>query len=197
MAVRVHVAWKIAALGGVLAFLVLVWPTPYRYDRLTVGPASFPVRINRVTGSTQILEPGGWQKAPKPRHEELLPIGALEKIRLGQANWSSQQLRFQLYNGSDYSLSEVTLKVTAYPEPSDGSFDPCALGATPIEGPACRASSPTPGVKARAVRLYRADAIATSEPLQNGSFRVDLGFPMGCGEAIACQIVAARGSRGR
>jgi hypothetical protein len=49
-----------AFLGVVALYIVLfVWPTPYRYyefpDRTLI------IRVNRVTGSQQVLRADGWQ----------------------------------------------------------------------------------------------------------------------------------------
>ena len=41
---------------GICLFGWLVWPTPYRYDHMAIGPVSYPVRINRLTGETQVLQ---------------------------------------------------------------------------------------------------------------------------------------------
>lgn len=36
-----------------VAFAVLVWPTPYRYDHFKRGVIEMPVRINRFTGRAE------------------------------------------------------------------------------------------------------------------------------------------------
>lgn len=50
------------ALAVILAWLVWVWPTPYIY--LTYG--SRPVRINRITGSYEVMTPVGWFQSVPP-----------------------------------------------------------------------------------------------------------------------------------
>lgn len=58
------VGW-LATLSAVLAFAWFIWPTPYGYDRMSVGSSgSFPVRIHRLTGRSQVLYPSGWKEVP-------------------------------------------------------------------------------------------------------------------------------------
>jgi hypothetical protein len=46
------------------AFAAFVWPTRWRYDHMTVGNDTYPVRIHRVTGHADVLLPGdGWTPA--------------------------------------------------------------------------------------------------------------------------------------
>lgn len=40
---------------------IFFWPTLYRYDQLTSGTKTVPVRINRVTGNAQFLTIYGWR----------------------------------------------------------------------------------------------------------------------------------------
>lgn len=43
------------------AFAAVVWPTPYRYDHVSLDGDVYPVRINRVTGDADMLTPDdGW-----------------------------------------------------------------------------------------------------------------------------------------
>jgi hypothetical protein len=45
----------------VVAWLLWIWPTAYRYDQITVEGDSYPVRIHRFTGRAQMLTPDdGW-----------------------------------------------------------------------------------------------------------------------------------------
>ena len=52
------------ALLLLVAFALFVWPTRWRYDHMTVGQDSYPVRIDRISGHADILLPGdGWTPA--------------------------------------------------------------------------------------------------------------------------------------
>ena len=53
---RLRVLLLGALVLSVLSFAALVWPSIYRYDRWD----GFTVRINRVTGDTDLLRRGGW-----------------------------------------------------------------------------------------------------------------------------------------
>ena len=58
-----------------LAFVSLVWPTAWRYDKITYDGDTYPVRINRFTGDADILLPGdGWT----PAEEAAPPAGGDE-----------------------------------------------------------------------------------------------------------------------
>lgn len=45
------------ALAGLFVFLfgVYIWPTCFMYTHTKIGSSSFPVRINRLSGETEIL----------------------------------------------------------------------------------------------------------------------------------------------
>ena len=45
----------------IAAFMVYVWPTRYRYDHLSENGDTYPVRIDRFTGDSDMLVPDqGW-----------------------------------------------------------------------------------------------------------------------------------------
>ncbi len=51
----------LVALMLLAAFVLFVWPTRWRYDHMTVGQDTYPVRIDRLSGHADVLLPGdGW-----------------------------------------------------------------------------------------------------------------------------------------
>ena len=57
-------------LAAALAWLVLVWPTLYRYDHISLEQDTYPVRIHRLTGEAQMLTPDeGWVPMEPPRED--------------------------------------------------------------------------------------------------------------------------------
>ncbi len=62
---------------AVLAFGAFVWPSRYRYDRIPVnsdGP-SFPLRIDRITGQADRLDPAyGWITIGESKKETEEPV---------------------------------------------------------------------------------------------------------------------------
>lgn len=72
-------AHKVPVLGLALAvFMLLVWPTPYRYE-------TDSVRINRLTGEMQgRTATGRWERAPEPTAEERAKIDRLTRDLLGR-----------------------------------------------------------------------------------------------------------------
>jgi hypothetical protein len=62
MTLRILRVLLVTALFAALA--VFAWPTRWRYDHMTVGEDTYPVRIDRITGHADILLPGeGWTPA--------------------------------------------------------------------------------------------------------------------------------------
>jgi hypothetical protein len=52
----------VIATAMVVLFAVFIWPTRYRYEHWAPGGGrSYPVRINRFTGTAERLQPNGWQ----------------------------------------------------------------------------------------------------------------------------------------
>ena len=51
---------------GIISFLLWVWPTPHRYFTVQDGNRFLEVRVNRITGSTEILRAReGFVASPK------------------------------------------------------------------------------------------------------------------------------------
>jgi hypothetical protein len=54
-----------AVLATALVFIALfVWPTPYRYDIFRSSHTTYPLKINRLTGSTTYFDGRSWRPAP-------------------------------------------------------------------------------------------------------------------------------------
>ena len=55
------IALRVAVLLFLVAFVVYVWPTRFRYDHMTVDGNLVPVRIDRLNGDSDMLVPDeGW-----------------------------------------------------------------------------------------------------------------------------------------
>jgi hypothetical protein len=95
---------KLAAIGAAFALALTVWPTLYRYDHT----GQTLVRINRVTGHFEALQATGPQTAsPTPTN---LNSDDFAKLN-GKAHAESSRLKLEIYNGSSFALSEVTVEV--------------------------------------------------------------------------------------
>ena len=99
------------------AFSFYVWPTPFRYDHLKLDKDTYPVRINRFTGSTEVFSPSGWaiiaseDAASTPNLIELSKedISKLE----GTAKITSYgYIECDIYNGTTYTLDEIIIQYT-------------------------------------------------------------------------------------
>jgi len=159
---------------GLAALVCFVWLPPYRYDRVKWGDDEFPIRINRLTGSTEYLLPGGWHPATNKgergtNKEQELPIGELSKLVRGQAVITSSYLECDTYNGSDWTVSELTVLVTVRGQ--DGRE-----------------------LLSRKYRLIPSSG-SFGGPLENSKFFANLGFSLEKGQGWYWEIVAARGSK--
>jgi hypothetical protein len=100
----------------VASAVVLLWIERYKFDHVSLESGeSYPVRVNRITGNTQVLYRGVWRPSsdlPKlPPLIQDLTAQDLQKLN-GQAKlaeWS--MLDLSLYNGSDFTLKEITVEV--------------------------------------------------------------------------------------
>jgi hypothetical protein len=162
-----------ATLGiGVLVILAFfVWPTRYRYDRLKTSDFESPVRIDRLTGKTEILYPAGWHVAggeqgkPAPEPQEL-PTEEIAKL-MGQAEITSiGYVELHLYNGTDWTISEATVLVEVLD----------AKGNRVISRP------------------YRLrPKYGNSEPQSSTEFEASLGFSLTAGQTWRYSITSAKG----
>jgi hypothetical protein len=107
--------------GSVFLLLLLggfVWPTLYRHENLQVGSRSYPVRINRLTGATEVFRGSSWvreQKRSTPRPltvAELLAVtGRGHMTRLGPYG-PATRFNGTIYNGTSLTLTERTVQLT-------------------------------------------------------------------------------------
>lgn len=136
--------------GALILVGVFVWPTRYRYDHMNVRGNISPVRIDRLTGTTEILYPSGWSRAEVSRptsapEDQQLPPSDIAKLA-GNASVGKSYLFMDVYNGSAWQISEITL-----------SFSVTDAYGNEILS-----------------RQYR--VLADVSPLSSGSLRTDLGF---------------------
>lgn len=123
----------------VVLFGVFIYPTMYKYDKMD---QKWPVRINRITGKTEVLNQAGWQalssntettdsidKGNTPENtlqDKKLPATDLSQIT---GNLSPEydnltnkySLAGQIYNGTDVDISDIVIEVVVMK--SDGSVD--------------------------------------------------------------------------
>jgi hypothetical protein len=87
---------------------ILFWPTLYRYDKL----GKFPVRINRITGYAEQLSTSGWWPIGYPK-SEAIPTNEMEKIIYKTKNIGSGYFEAEVYNGSDWNITEIKVNILA------------------------------------------------------------------------------------
>ncbi len=160
--------WLAVILVVCAAFLL--WVQRYKFDHVSLESGeSYPVRVNRITGNAQVLYRGVWR--PSSDLPKLAPLiqdlaaQDLEKLK-GQAKlaeWS--MLDLSLYNGSDFTLKEITVDVAV----------------TESSG------------KEVLRRQYRIEQ--EHPPKQAKDYLEDLGFYLGPGQNWSWRLIAARGTK--
>lgn len=117
--------------GGVVVLLlgIFVWPTMYRYDKLNM---KYPVRINRLTGATQVLYPDGWQPMGNAsnssqttsntttvnKQTDMLNVGTTSvpfgDITINDIQVSGDQITCQLVNNSSHLVTVGEFQAELY-----------------------------------------------------------------------------------
>jgi len=154
-------------------FGLFIWPTPYRYDHIDYGSGtSYPVRQNRLTGSTKVLFPNGWQTVS----QEELAVTDLGKLDvhaqlyglISTGGWN--EIKLDVYNGSGLTIREITIEVSA----TDQNKQLIITG-----------------------RLYRSTAGGSLgiQSLGTGSVTFELGFAVMPNYSWSYRVVGAKGSR--
>lgn len=90
---------------------ILFWPTLYRYDKIKYGESTLPVRLNRITGNTEILRLDGWRAVSLVIKR--MPIQENNKITIkgdfdGKGNYECV-----VYNGSNWTITTIKLSILA------------------------------------------------------------------------------------
>ena len=96
---------------------IIFWPSLYRYQTLKLGNNSFPVKINRVTGSAEYFSSGGWisfasKEEGKAKNSVQLPDSEKAKIS-GNGDLSVSQGEFSggIYNGSSWMVTSIAVRI--------------------------------------------------------------------------------------
>lgn len=102
----------------IVLLTVFVWPTRYRYDHTNIGGRRLPVRMDRVSGRTEVLSEGGWRSPEKLKSAKPRPIGLpyseQEKIdgRGGIDPGYSDRWEVSLYNGTEWRVTELVVELS-------------------------------------------------------------------------------------
>ena len=88
---------------------ILYWPTLYHYDKLY---GKLPVRMNRLTGYTEILYADGWRSVKKQKETQLIPVEEFAKIKSKGTFDNKGNYNFIVYNGTAWTLTKIRLSLT-------------------------------------------------------------------------------------
>jgi hypothetical protein len=166
------VLWA-SGLGAVIVFALFIWPTAYRYDHMELGAGrSLPVRINRFTGFAEVLYPSGW-KAPTQEPNRADPARDLTPDDLQKLDGRASldrfgKFEFDLYNGTNLYVKEVTVEVVVQDEHR----------------------------KEILRRLYRiVPQFAPASPLRSDHLETYLGFVLAPNQHWNWRLIAAKGTK--
>lgn len=98
-----------------VASSVAIWMSRYNFDHMNLeNGESYPVRTNRLTGKSQVLYRGVWKPAEDVRNLpsllQELSQQDLDKLT-GRGDLVSDWFYLDLYNGSDFTLKEITVQL--------------------------------------------------------------------------------------
>jgi hypothetical protein len=98
----------------------LFWPTLYRYDKVISGGTTVPIRMNRLTGYTEIFLGREWipEETEKNSSMQMLPGNEIVKIA-GNASLGFGSFSGKIYNGSNWVIKQLRFRVVA--KEKDGS----------------------------------------------------------------------------
>jgi hypothetical protein len=103
---------------------IFVWPTMWRFDHLTSSGDTFPIRIHRITGRTEILlgvqgwvetgeasKPSVATEALVPKESLSVPIEELAKLDGNLSITHYGWIHLDIYNGTARRLRQVQVRV--------------------------------------------------------------------------------------
>lgn len=177
------------------AFLWLVWPSRYRYDRWKEQASDVPVRMDRLTGRTEMLTSGGWVVVGHSEAQDQdLPRSDLERLE-GQCSINqSNFIECDIYNGSIWKLSSITVAISNIEQNDWVTVHSSATEKRRI--PEDRPDFiPEIGPFSRNFKLIAELYQSSGAPLTNTKFTASVGPLVGSAQTRSWKIVAARGAR--
>jgi hypothetical protein len=87
---------------------VLFWPSLFRYDKIE---GKFPVRINRLTGYTEILYDSGWERKVSDNELQAIPKAEISKIEVIGSFDGKRHYKFTIYNGCEWNIKSIKLSI--------------------------------------------------------------------------------------
>jgi hypothetical protein len=87
---------------------MLFWPTLYQYDKIG---GKLPVRINRLTGYTEILFASGWERKVSDNELQAIPKAEISKIEVRGSFDGKSHYKFTIYNGCEWNIKSIKLSI--------------------------------------------------------------------------------------
>ena len=113
-----RVAGLLALVALVAVLGLYVWPTPWRYDHVVLNGNTYPVRLHRISGVTEVLlGTRGWTVTDQEssesvaRKDDIVPAEELRKIdgRLSVTDYD--WIEADIYNGTARQLGELRVRI--------------------------------------------------------------------------------------
>src|SRR5437588_4974215 len=87
-----------------LALGMFVWPTRYKYDHINLQGNVLPVRIDRFTDKTELLDASGWHEAVGSVNTLSNQIQALPPDALNKLDVQIKASPSEILNNNSYSI---------------------------------------------------------------------------------------------
>lgn len=112
------ISYVLLLIVGVLA--LTVWPSLYRYDRVTSQGSTYPIRTQRFSGKTERLySGGGWVDITRHSKDttQSIPVPSEEVDKLGgELSIKNREIGANIYNGTDRDLNTVIMLIYFFDE---------------------------------------------------------------------------------
>lgn len=100
-------------------FGLFIYPTMYKYDKLD---QKYPVKINRITGETQVLTGRGWQSA-EDYNRAAEEMSAYKDEILGQIDAQNEEIKNQVIEEIRSQIDEIKSEVASNQTTSGELYD--------------------------------------------------------------------------
>lgn len=96
---------------------IFFWVTPYRYEKVKFDKYTLLVRINRLSGYTEILYTDGWREKVREKQTSPIPKEEIAKIEIRGDFDGEGHYKFVVFNGTIWTIKKIRLSIgTVYPK---------------------------------------------------------------------------------
>jgi hypothetical protein len=90
---------------------IFFWPTLYHYEKIIFDKDTLLVRVNRLSGYTEILFPFGWQEKIREKKTIVIPKDERGKVEIIGDFDGEGHYKFAVYNGTMWTIKIIRLSI--------------------------------------------------------------------------------------